>query len=241
MRPARFCWSGRLAGAAMAACAVAVLLPGCAAPRAPAAIAANAVTLAGRLSLVSGTADAQKALYGGFRLVLQGSSGRFEVFSPLGQMLARASWGGGLAVLDDGRQQQQYPSFEDMTEAALGVALPQAALDDWIRGRPAAGIPAQSLPDGGFDQLGWEVRPTCSPRRAPDRRAAGGTAHGRRLGKRRCRQRRRCRIGSSGALTDACTVRSAGAGQDQLVPARHRATGRRLSHAGDGIPVHRLV
>jgi outer membrane lipoprotein LolB len=160
MRPARFCWSGRLAGAAMAACAVAVLLPGCAAPRAPAAIAANAVTLAGRLSLVSGTADAQKALYGGFRLVLQGSSGRFEVFSPLGQMLARASWGGGLAVLDDGRQQQQYPSFEDMTEAALGVALPQAALDDWIRGRPAAGIPAQSLPDGGFDQLGWEVRPT---------------------------------------------------------------------------------
>lgn len=159
MRPARF-WSGRLAGAAIAACAVAVLLPGCAAPRAPAAIAANAVTLAGRLSLVSGTADAQKALYGGFRLVLQGSSGRFEVFSPLGQMLARASWGGGMAVLDDGRQQQQYPSFEDMTEAALGVALPQAALDDWIRGRPAAGIPAQSLPDGGFDQLGWEVRPT---------------------------------------------------------------------------------
>ena len=153
-------WAGRLVAAAIAGCATAGLLGGCAAPQPPAVAAANAVTLAGRLSLVSGVDGAQKALYGGFSLVLQGQDGRFEVFSPLGQMLARARWSPGEAILDDGRQRRQYTSFEDLTAAALGVALPQAALQDWVRGRPAADLPAERVPGGGFDQLGWEVRPT---------------------------------------------------------------------------------
>ncbi|MGC8807506.1 MAG: outer membrane lipoprotein LolB [Thiomonas sp.] len=136
-------------------------LGGCAAPHITSASAASdTLAVAGRLSLVSGPPDSQKALYGGFRLELRGAdSGEFEVFSPLGQMLARARWSPGQASLNDGRQTQTYASFDAMTRAALGVALPQAALQDWVRGRPASGLPVQQLADGRFEQLGWQVQP----------------------------------------------------------------------------------
>ncbi len=138
-----------------------VALGGCATPQIQSSSASGSLELAGRLSLVSGQPDAQKALYGGFRLELRGAqSGEFDVFSPLGQMLARAQWSPGQASLNDGRQTQLYASFDAMTRAALGVALPQAALQDWVRGLPAVGLPVQRLADGGFEQLGWQVQPT---------------------------------------------------------------------------------
>ena len=153
-------FAGVVAGAVVGV--IAMALGGCATPQLPqSSEPANTLALAGRLSLVSGQPDAQKALYGGFRLVLRGAvSGEFEVFSPLGQMLAKAQWSSGQASLDNGRQIQHYASFDDMTRAALGVALPQAALQDWVRGRPAASLPSQTLTDGGFEQLGWKVQPT---------------------------------------------------------------------------------
>ena len=49
---------------------------------------------------------------------------------------------------------------DDMTRAALGVALPRAALQDWVRGHPTSSLPSQALPNGGFAQLGWQVQPT---------------------------------------------------------------------------------
>ena len=151
-------FAGVIAGAVVGVMA----LGGCATPQLPqSSEPANTLALAGRLSLVSGQPDAQKALYGGFRLVLRGAvSGEFEVFSPLGQMLAKAQWSPGQASLDNGRQTQHFASFDDMTRAALGVALPQAALQDWVRGRPASSLPSQTLTDGGFEQLGWKVQPT---------------------------------------------------------------------------------
>ena len=152
-------FAGVIAGAVVGV--VTMALGGCATPQLPqSSEPANTLALAGRLSLVSGTPDAQKALYGGFRLVLRGAvSGEFEVFSPLGQMLAKAQWSPGQASLDNGRQTQHFASFDDMTRAALGVALPQAALQDWVRGRPASSLPSQPLTDGGFEQLGWKVQP----------------------------------------------------------------------------------
>ena len=153
-------FAGVVAGAVVGV--IAMALGGCATPQLPqSSEPANTLALAGRLSLVSGQPDAQKALYSGFRLVLRGAvSGEFEVFSPLGQMLAKAQWSSGQASLDNGRQIQHYASFDDMTRAALGVALPQAALQDWVRGRPASSLPSQTLTDGGFEQLGWKVQPT---------------------------------------------------------------------------------
>lgn len=136
------------------------VLAGCAAPQLqpPAATATPQPPqqIVGRISLVRG--QPPQAMYGGFRLVLEGDGGRFDLFSPLGQMLAQASWNDGGARVDDGRSVQRYPSFAAMTEAVLGVALPRAALQDWVQGRPAAGLPSRPLPGGGFEQLGWAVQ-----------------------------------------------------------------------------------
>lgn len=143
------------------AAVVLAVLGGCATPglQAPQS-KSQTLQISGRLSLVSGPPDSQKALYGGFRLVLRGpDAGEFEVFSPLGQMLARAQWSPGQASLDDGRQTRTFASFEQMTRAALGVALPQAALQDWVQGKPASDLPVTRLADGGFEQLGWRVQP----------------------------------------------------------------------------------
>ncbi len=98
-------------------------------------------------------------MYGGFELVLAGNSGRFDVLSPLGQILVQARWSADGAKLTDGHTVRRFPSFPDMTMAALGVALPQVAMQDWVRGVPASSMASVVLPDGGFDQLGWRVRP----------------------------------------------------------------------------------
>ena len=176
-RTTRFCWAsctnmawrseqwpagrrrllavGIVAGTLLAGCATPGLLPG-----GSQGAVAQREEIAGRLSLVSGPADAQHALYGGFRLVLQGESGAFDVFSPLGQMLAQAKWNVDAASLDDGRTVRNFSSFSAMTESAIGVALPRAALQDWVRGRPAASLAFKALPEGAFEQLGWTVQPT---------------------------------------------------------------------------------
>ena len=134
-------------------------LGGCAHLRATPASSASTcagTVLGGRIAV---TGEGLQGMYGGFKLVLTASSGRFDVLSPLGQMLAQARWDDGGASLSDGRSVRDFPSFEAMTKAALGVGLPRAALQDWVRGVPAASLPSTPLPDGGFDQLGWRVRP----------------------------------------------------------------------------------
>ena len=141
-----------------------LLLAACAIPPAPKPSVVQATQLrlniSGRISVITGEPPEQNNLYGGFRLeLLAGGAGHFDVFSPLGQMLAQARWTSESASLSNGRQTQDYASFEDMTSAALGVALPRAALQNWVRGEPAAALPFTRFDDGAFEQLGWLVQP----------------------------------------------------------------------------------
>ena len=116
-----------------------------------------ALDYSGRISVVEQGAHPYN-LYGSFDLHLEGDSGSLELGSPLGQMLARASWSADSASVSNGHEQRGFDSFEDMTEATLGLRLPRAALQDWVRGRPAARWSSRALDQGGFEQLGWEVR-----------------------------------------------------------------------------------
>ena len=142
-----------LAGAALLA-----LLGACAAPQhAGLQPPGCALEYAGRISVVEQGARPYN-LYGSFELHLEGARGWLELGSPLGQMLARASWSADSASVSNGRQGRGFDSFEDMTEATLGLRLPRAALQDWVRGRPAAQLPYRSLDGEGFEQLGWQVR-----------------------------------------------------------------------------------
>ncbi len=110
---------------------------------------------AGRISVVQHRPGVNN-LYGSFELRLDADSGWLELATPLGQVLARASWGTASARVDDGHGVREFESFEDMTQATLGLRLPRAALRDWVRGLPAAALPWHALPDG-FEQLGWRV------------------------------------------------------------------------------------
>lgn len=152
--------ASRAAGARLRACtalALALLLGACATQRVPSQPAVScALDYSGRISVVE-QGPSPHNLYGSFELRLDGDSGSLELGSPLGQMLARASWDAGSARVDDGRTRREYDSFEDMTQATLGLRLPRAALRDWVRGRPASQLPLRELPDGSFEQLGWQV------------------------------------------------------------------------------------
>ncbi len=142
---------------------VVLTLAGCAVPAARERVVQGmqpAQDIRGRISVVTGDPPDQHNVYGGFRLELfAGGDGAFDVYSPLGQMLARASWSRQWARLDDGKQTRRFTSFEAMTLEALGLALPRAALQDWVRGKPAADLPSQPLTHGAFEQVGWRVRP----------------------------------------------------------------------------------
>ena len=103
-----------------------------------------------------------------FQFELWGDSlaGQLDVLSPLGQVLARATWKPGQAVLTaPGRETLTAASLDDLSEAALGEAMPLQALVDWLKGQ-AWPLAPMRLEAQGFSQLGWHI----DTRRAPQGR-----------------------------------------------------------------------
>jgi outer membrane lipoprotein LolB len=132
------------------------LLAGCATPQSPAG--APTETLSGRLSVrVDGRAD--RSIAAGFDLSGSAREGQLLLSGPLGTTAARARWSPGQAVLESGGHASHHADLEALATAALGEAVPIAALFDWLRGRAWAGAPATPRSDGtaGFEQLGWQV------------------------------------------------------------------------------------
>ena len=132
------------------------LLAGCATPQGPAS--APAEGLSGRLSVrIDGQAD--RSIAAGFDLSGSAREGQLLLSGPLGTTAARARWSPGEAVLESGGQASHHADLDALATAALGEAIPIAALFDWLRGRAWAGAPATPRPDGsaGFEQLGWQV------------------------------------------------------------------------------------
>lgn len=135
---------------ALAALAMACLA-GCASLAPP--VAGDRLT--GRLA-VSVEGQAQRSFSSAFELSGSAERGRLVLTSPLGLQVGRAEWSPGRAELDDGRERRSYADLEDLASQALGERVPIAALFDWLRGRPTAGVPSEPQP-GGFEQLGWRV------------------------------------------------------------------------------------
>ncbi|MFZ2991010.1 MAG: lipoprotein insertase outer membrane protein LolB [Ideonella sp.] len=92
----------------------------------------------------------------GFELSGHAAQGRLKLLSPLGTAIAEARWAGGRAELDQGDAVRPFESLDALTEAALGEALPLAALFDWLTGQPWPGAPSQTT-EPGFAQLGWLI------------------------------------------------------------------------------------
>jgi outer membrane lipoprotein LolB len=122
-------------------------------------IVGDAFYLSGRVSVKYGT----EAASGKITWQHDAAGDDLLFSSPLGQGVARIVWRDAIATLTTADQKRyQAGDVETLTEQVLGWRLPLAGMPDWIRGRAAAGIPAQKQMDSSqrlteLRQSGWLV------------------------------------------------------------------------------------
>jgi outer membrane lipoprotein LolB len=139
----------------------AALLAGCASvPRVTGVEAGELLT--GRLSVRVDAAPGTEArsVSAAFELAGTPDNGRLDLSTPLGTVLARASWKPGQVRLSTPEGDTGFADLDALTREMLGEALPVAALFDWLHGRPwpgAASTASASATEPGFQQLGWAV------------------------------------------------------------------------------------
>ncbi|HEY8878310.1 MAG TPA: outer membrane lipoprotein LolB [Roseateles sp.] len=139
---------------------LALALAGCAQlQKAPPATTAEA-RLSGRIS-VTVAGDVHNRGTGGaasFELFGGPQAGRLELTSPLGALVARASWQPGRAMLQTPDDERRFDDLDALTREMLGETVPVAALFDWLHARPWPAVP-HTKTDNGFEQLGWRIEP----------------------------------------------------------------------------------
>ena len=136
-----------------------LLLAGCVAMPPALAPVGDAFYLSGRVAVKYG-AEAQSG-----RITWQHDVGADELLlsTPMGQGVARIARSDALVTLTTSDQKTyQAIDVETLTEKVLGWRFPFAGLPDWVRGRAAAGAPAQARLDASgrlaeLNQSGWLV------------------------------------------------------------------------------------
>ena len=93
---------------------------------------------------------------GAFELIGGPAAGQLELSTPLGSLVARASWNRNEAILKTPDAERVYFDLDALTREMLGEPIPVAALFDWMRGRAWPDAPSTSL-ENGFEQLGWRI------------------------------------------------------------------------------------
>ncbi|HUX24584.1 MAG TPA: lipoprotein insertase outer membrane protein LolB [Burkholderiales bacterium] len=141
---------------------VCLLLAGCAAvpqKTLPPGPIGEAFYLSGRVSVKHGT----EAASGRISWQHETDSDDLLLSNPFGQGVARIVRRDGLVTLTTSDQKvYRARDVGDLTEQVLGWRLPLAGLPDWVRGRAAAGVPAQTRLNGAhrlaeLRQSGWVV------------------------------------------------------------------------------------
>ena len=132
-------------------------LAGCASPpeRAP----LEGGSWSGRLGWSIAATAQQPAQQASAGFELQGSAreGWLELTSPVGTLVARASWRSGSVELETSSGRSRHEGLRALSRAAFGdQELPLAALFDWLRGQPWPGA-SHEVQASGFMQLGWVV------------------------------------------------------------------------------------
>lgn len=143
-----------------AALLLTLALGGCAQLERVPAAAATESRLSGRLS-VTIAGDVHNRGTGGaasFELFGGPEAGRLELTSPLGSLVARASWQPGIATMQTPSEQRRFDGLDALTRELLGESIPVAALFDWLNARPWPAAPHRMTADG-FEQLGWRIEP----------------------------------------------------------------------------------
>ena len=145
---------------ALLACGALLLLGACSSlERKPQSIVSEGdLRFSGRLSVQVAGGAGGKASGGnaGFELTGQPRAGQLELSTPLGSLVARASWRAGEVRLQTPEDERRFEDLDALTREMLGEAVPVAALFDWLQGRPWPQAAHASVP-GGFEQLGWQI------------------------------------------------------------------------------------
>lgn len=138
----------------------ALLLAGCSslARQTPPTVADGDVRLNGRLTVQVAGGSGGRASGGNasFELIGNPAAGQLELSTPLGSLVARASWRAGEVRLQTPEDERRFDDLDSLTHELLGEPIPVAALFDWLRGKPwpqAANTPSAN----GFAQLGWQI------------------------------------------------------------------------------------
>ncbi len=158
MRPERATSWPRIRGAwrrQAALLLLAGLLTACAS-RPPAAVGTD--VLSGRMSLrvAASAGSAERSSTLAYDLRGNPQTGQIEFSTPLGSIVARASWAPGQVALTTEQGERRFADLDSMSREVLGEVIPVAALFDWLRGRPWPGASSRSTANG-FEQLGWQV------------------------------------------------------------------------------------
>lgn len=121
------------------------------------------LTLGGRLSVRFPQDGKPQSVQGKFLWSQQRDSTTIELYSPLGQTLARIAIEPGRAVLESARGRRRVAATADaLTEQTLGWPLPVDGMRYWLQGFVRSGEHAllAATPDGNdsFDSDGWRIR-----------------------------------------------------------------------------------
>jgi len=129
-------------------------------PAPPASLQSSAdYRLEGRVSVRS---DGQQ-FAGGIVWTRQGDAQEILLRTPLGHGLAELRLNpAGASLIDSEGRLHQAPDGEALLQRTLGLALPLAGLEHWLRGQPDPARPFQGVPDerGGWTRLeqdGWQI------------------------------------------------------------------------------------
>jgi outer membrane lipoprotein LolB len=118
-----------------------MLLTACASP--PPKTSAENANWSGRL-LIQVLHDPPESMSASFELQGSAQTGQMVLLSPIGTTLARLQWQPEFARLEQGQQQVQSTSLQQLAARLTGTELPIAALFEWLAGRSA-------------DAPGWEI------------------------------------------------------------------------------------
>jgi outer membrane lipoprotein LolB len=94
----------------------------------------------------------------GFFFHGRAQAGELAFMTLMGSQVAQLRWSPQEAELTDSNGPHHYPSLAELSEAALGEALPLDTLIHWMQGHadPALPVHIGTEPDT-FEQLGWLI------------------------------------------------------------------------------------
>jgi outer membrane lipoprotein LolB len=126
----------------------------------PAALSGPSLALQGQMSLKLEAFGDQpaKGISLGFFFHGRAQAGELEFMTLMGSQVAQLRWSPQAAELTDSNGAHRYLNLAELSEAALGEALPLDTLIHWMQGHADPALPVRigTEPDT-FEQLGWLI------------------------------------------------------------------------------------